>query len=56
MLEERAFKEIIMPTGIVFRMYDDKPNVWTQIKQTPDEQNWIEPMFQAWERGQMKGK
>ena len=51
----RAYQEITMPTGITFRMYEDKPYVWTQVKDCA-ERNWILPMFAAWERGDMKAK
>ena len=44
-----------MPTGITFRMYEDTPYVWTQVKDCA-ECSWTLPMFAAWERGDMKVK
>lgn len=49
--EGRSYKELTMPTGITFRMYEEKPHVWVQV--TPGE-SWFEPCLQAWERGDMK--
>lgn len=53
--EGRAYREITMPTGITFRMYEDTPYVWAQDDSCP-ECNWMLPMFAAWERGDMKTK
>lgn len=52
----RTYKEIMMPSGVVFRMYEDTPFTWQQVKQTAEEQDWMEPMFEAWERGDMRDK
>jgi hypothetical protein len=53
--ESRAYREITMPTGITFRMYEDTPYVWTQVKDCT-ECSWALPMFAAWQRGDMKVK
>jgi hypothetical protein len=49
----RAYYDITFPVG-TFRAYEDDPYTYTQVKQSPDEPDWIEPLFEAWERGDMK--
>lgn len=35
------YKEVVLPAGI-FRMYDDRPNVWVEVPQDDGYRNWVQ--------------
>lgn len=39
-IDGRKYRQIDLPKG-KFRMYADKPNVWKQYKESPDELDWF---------------
>jgi len=51
----RRYYDITFPVG-TFRTYEDDPYTARQVKQSPDEPDWIEPLYQAWDRGEMRHK
>ena len=50
----RRYGDITMPSGVTFRTYEDDPFIARQVKQTPDEEDWFEPVYRQWERGGMR--
>jgi len=52
----RSYRDITMPSGFTFRTYEDDPYKAVQVKKSPDEMDWIEPLLQAWDRGEMQPK
>lgn len=50
----RKYREITLPGG-TFRMFEDRPYVWTQILQ-PGEKSLIEKISEAYESGQISKK
>jgi hypothetical protein len=51
----RRYYDITLPGG-TFRTYEDDPYTAWQVKQSPDDSDWIQPLYDAWERGDMKVK
>ena len=51
----RRYGEITLPAG-TFRTYEDEPYTARQVKQSPDEPCWFEPVLAAWDRGEFKEK
>ena len=65
-MTERKFKEMTMPTGIVFRQYEDDHFKWIQVAKwvevdgcyselvPSDEPDWLEPLYEAFANGSLK--
>jgi hypothetical protein len=51
----RRYRDIVLPGG-TFRMYEDEPYTARQVKQSPDDPDWFQPVYDAWERGEMRTK
>jgi len=51
----RRYRDITLPGG-TFRTYEDDPFTARQVKQSPDEPDWIQPLYDAWARGDMRSK
>ena len=51
----RRYYDMTLPAG-TFRTYEDDPFTARQVKQSPDEPDWIQPLYDAWARGDMKTK
>ncbi len=50
----RKYREITLPGG-TFRMYEDRPYVWTQILK-PGEKSLVEKIEEAYANGEIKKK
>lgn len=36
-----GYREVVLPAGI-FRMYDDRPNVWVEVPQNDGYRDWVQ--------------
>ena len=48
----RFFREVVLPGG-TFRMYEDRPYVWTEVRE-PDQPHWFAKVEASFMRGEMK--
>jgi len=51
----KRYRDIVLPGG-TFRTYEDDPYTARQVKQSPDEPDWFQPVLDAWARGDMRTK